>query len=819
MNSLMFVMNAVGRNTQLWGVEERTIAEQLCFHCGDPVREEHVHFDGKEFCCSGCRAVFSLLQESGLCDYYEYGERPGIKEEPDPTAIRPELFELPEVREKLVEFSVDGVSRVRLHVPQMHCSSCIWLLENLERLEPAIIRSRVRFAEKELTVTFHEDRLPLGLLVLLLGRIGYPPIISDGGKAGTKRTKGIPRKEFVKLGVAGFAFGNIMLFSFPEYLGADATDGELLKGFQLLNLLFSLPVVFFSAAGFFRSAWAGLRLRTVNIDVPIALGIVALFARSAWDVFTGSGPGYFDSLAGLVFFLLVGRWYQAYTYQAMSFDRTLDDFLPLVVIRKRGGIEEAVNVAELRIGDRIIIRDQELIPVDGSLRAGVGNIDNSFITGESVPTERAVGDAIHAGGRQRGGAIEVEVVRPFEQSRMKQLWEEHAGAADRPSMPRLIDAVARRFTLAVILLSIGAGIYWAGRDAHMVWPVVTAILIVACPCALALSMPFAYGHAMRILGRNGLFLRDSDVVERLSRVDTVLFDKTGTLTAREVFDVRFHGVPLTEDEMRRVRSVARNSTHPLSVALYHALKGDTSEAIEVEEVPGQGVQGTVEGMRVRVGSAHFTEGRLVAGVVGHLQVHIAIAGMHRGHFTMRKRTRKGMALAVNGVRRFARVFLLTGDISVDPEVGKTFRKEEVFTDHGPRQKADLVAELQLAGSTVLMVGDGLNDAGALQRSDVGISVSESSVALTPASDAILDAKAIDRVPGALLLARRARRVVMVSLAISLLYNVVGVSFAVAGHLTPLLAAVLMPLSSVTVVGFVTLAVSLAARSIGTGKDS
>jgi Cu+-exporting ATPase len=812
-NSLMFVRSALDTDIDFCHVEKVTIPLLTCYHCGDTCRDEHLRFDEKDFCCQGCRAVYGLLQESGLCDYYELADKPGVKEERDTTELRPELFEIAEVRDKLVEYSEDGITRVTLSVPQMHCSSCIWLLENLQRIEPAIIRSRVRFSEKELSITFHEDRLSLRGLVELLRRIGYPPLLNTDRDKKARRGPGVPRILYVKLGIAAFAFGNIMLFSFPEYLGADDGDHLLLKGFQYLSLVFSLPVLLFSSTDFFTSAWAGIRNRQVNIDQPIALGIVALFARSAADVILNIGPGYFDSLAGLVFFLLVGRWYQAYTYQALSFDRDLSDFLPLVVIRKKGELEEAVGVGDLTEGDRIVVRDQELVPVDSVLREGIGNIDNSFITGEPLPVRRAVGDTVRAGGRQRGAVIELEVLRPFQQSHLKRLWEEHAGtsAQRRPVMPRMIDAVAQRFTIAVLLISAAAGIYWAGKDGAMVWPVVTAVLIVACPCALALSMPFAYGHTMRLLGKRGVFLRDAEVVERMAQVDAVVYDKTGTLTAREAYELRFVGVPLTADEEQRVRSLARNSAHPLSAVLYNGIKAEVCDAIEVEEQAGMGISGVVRGLSLRIGSAAFTEGERADLVPGEAQVHVSMGGVHRGYFVVRKRARSGMASAIEGMKGMASTHLLTGDSNVDAEVAAAFGTATMRVGCTPPDKSAYVAGLQKEGRRVMMVGDGLNDAGALAQSDVGMTVSESSAALTPASDAILDARSLGHLPKALWLTRKARTIVKASLGLSLMYNVTGVSFAVAGKLTPLIAAILMPLSSVTVVGFVTLATTLAAH--------
>jgi Cu+-exporting ATPase len=815
MQHLMFVSSQPTAPPELCHVQPTTAQRVLCYHCGDTCREEHLVHDEKDFCCQGCRAVYGLLQESGLCDYYAISDQPGVKEKADVTELRPELFDIPEVRDRLVEYSEDGITRVTLNIPQMHCSSCIWLLENLQRVEPAIIRSRVRFSEKELSITFREERFSLRALVELLRRIGYAPLLNRPQDKAARRGAGVPRMLYVKLGIAAFAFGNIMLFSFPEYLGADVSDRTLLRGFQFLSLAFSIPVLLFSSQEFFTSAWAGIRTRQVNIDQPIALGILALFARSTADVLLETGPGYFDSLAGLVFFLLVGRWYQAYTYQALSFDRTLADFLPLVVIRKRGEVEEAVGVGDLVQGDHIVVRDQELVPVDSVLRAGIGNIDNSFITGEPLPVRRAVGDTVRAGGRQRGAAIELEVLRPFEQSHLKRLWEEHAAtsAQRRPAMPRMIDAVARRFTVAVMLIAVAAGIYWAGRDADMVWPVVTAVLIVACPCALALSMPFAYGHTMRLLGRRGVFLRDAEVVERMAHVNAVVFDKTGTLTAREAFELRFIGSALTADEEQRLRSLARNSAHPLSAVLYQGLKGEVSDAVEVEETAGKGIEGTVRGLSVRIGAAEFCGGTKLHMEQGEAQVHVAVGGVYRGCFAVHKRARSGMHAAVQGMRGMVHTHLLTGDTHVDADVSAVFDAQAMHTGCSPTDKSAFIQQLQGGGDRVMMVGDGLNDAGALALSDVGMTVSETSAALTPASDAILDARSIDRLPQALRLTRAARRVVIMSLGLSLMYNVVGVSYAVSGHLTPLIAAILMPLSSVTVVGFVTLATTWSARRL------
>jgi len=785
----------------------KEVTTVTCYHCGDPCADERRFHDGRDLCCQGCEVVYDLLNESGLSDYYQLGKQPGVKQGNTVDEQRAELFDLPEVRERIVEFSEEGITRVRFHVPQMHCSSCIWLLEDLHRIEPAVLRSRVSFTTKELTITFREDRFALAQLVALMRRIGYGPQLTAAPDA--KRTS-VPRIMFIRLGVAGFIFGNTMMFSFPEYLGA-GTEAGLKTGFQWLTVLFSFPVIFFLSTDFFKSAWAGIRARQINIDQPIALGIIALWTRSLWEVITGVGPGYFDSLAGLLFFLLIGRWYQAYTYRALRFDRALEDFLPLIVLRKTSKGEEAVKVAQLVPGDRIVIRDQELVPVDAILLEGTAYIDSSFITGEPLAVRKKIGDTIKAGGRQRGAVIELEVLRTFADSRLKKLWAEQSTAHDRPAMPRMIDHVARRFTIAVLVISFGAALYWWGKDSSQVWPVVTAVLIVACPCALALSMPFAYGHTIRLLGKRGLFLRDAEVVERMAHVDVVVFDKTGTLTAREAHEVGWQGARLSERDRSLIFSLARNSMHPLSAVITQELKGAVIDAKDVEEHAGRGIFGSVDGAVVRIGSAGFCGSEEATRANGEAHVHITIGGAHLGYFTIRKRARAGIADAVGRLREKLRVALLTGDAHVDAELTNAFKGTTVRTGCSPMDKSNAIRAEQEQGHRVLMIGDGLNDAGALAQSDVGVTVTETSAALTPASDAIMEASAVAELPHFLRMARRARRIVIGSLFISLCYNITGVSFAVSGHLTPLIAAILMPLSSVTVVGFVTVATHITAR--------
>lgn len=427
-----------------------TITKTNCYHCGDLATEDLVLFDGKDFCCQGCKLVYEILQENNLCTYYDFEENPGIKVSATDQGDKYEFLENEEIRAALIDVSEGGVSRVKLFIPQIHCSSCIWLLESLPKLHAGVVRSSVDLVRKTLTVSYREDALDLRQMVELLATIGYSPNLSMD-RTTQAPVRRMDRKLYYKIGVAGFCFGNIMLLSFPEYFSGGVEEMRLKNMFGLLQFALALPVFFYSASDYFEGALRGLKGRTMNIDVPISLGVLALFLRSAYEIISGAGAGYMDSLAGLIFFLLIGKWYQAYSYRALSFDRDHTSYFPMAVRRILNGKEESIPIGRIAKGDHLLIRNNELIPADSILIKGVGNIDHSFITGEPVPVIKEVGEQIHAGGKQVGASIEVEVVRPIPESYLAELWSQDVfNKEQEPRMANIVDGLAKYFTAAII---------------------------------------------------------------------------------------------------------------------------------------------------------------------------------------------------------------------------------------------------------------------------------------------------------------------------------------------------------------------------------
>ena len=370
-----------------------------CYHCGEECQDE-IKAHEKSFCCTGCKTVFEILTENGLDDYYDYESNPGLT-----MKLRDSqkylFLENEEIAETLLDFSEKDIARVTLYIPSIHCSSCIWLLENLYKLHPAVLESRVNFMRREASVTFNKEQLSLKELSYLLDNLGYGPLISWDSK-NRKKKKKIFGPLQMKLGIAGFCFGNIMLLSFPEYFGFEIADGGFKTFFSYLNLLLALPVLLYSSVDYLRSAYKGLRQKMVNIDVPIALGIIALFTRSSYEVLASVGPGYFDSFTGLIFFLLIGRWFQDKTYENLSFERDYKSYFPLAISKVTGEDSEVVPIQDLKNGDIVKVRNNEIIPADCILISPKTDIDYSFVTGEETPVRKEKGEVIFAGGRQKG---------------------------------------------------------------------------------------------------------------------------------------------------------------------------------------------------------------------------------------------------------------------------------------------------------------------------------------------------------------------------------------------------------------------------------
>lgn len=772
-----------------------------CYHCGEDCITDRVRIDDKIFCCEGCRVVYEILNRHGMCAYYEMNDRPGINRR---AAVRPDKFAFLEdekIAGQLISFRDNKHSHVTFYLPQVHCSSCLWILEHLHQVNEGVIDSKVNFARKEVAIIFDHHVISLRKVAELLTSIGYEPYISLSD-LGHKQPR-TDKTMILHLGVAGFCFANIMLLSFPEYLGIEQAEKALLGMFRYLSLILALPVVLYSARPFYRTALGGLKQRFLNMDAAIVVAIFVTFLRSVYEVLTGTGSGYFDSLSGIVFFMLIGRVLQERTYQQLSFDRDYTSYFPIAVTVLKGETQVPTALPGIKPGDTILIHHEELVPADGILTRGKAWIDYSFVTGESLPVAKQVGEIVYAGGKQTGGNMELLVIKEVSQSYLSSLWERDAfKEAPKETNASFVQVLSKYFVGFVFAIASASAAYWWLHDTSRIWPAVTAVLIIACPCALLLSNTFTNGNILRILSRNRFYLRNAQVIENIAGATDIVLDKTGTLTSGLDYDITYSGKELSQAQRRAIASLAAQSSHPLSMALvkHLQLRGHSLTVHGFEEIPGNGIEGFAGNDLVAIGSKAYITGTKGYSPGEATRVYVSFEDQPLGYFQFGNHYRERVMPMIKQLKAGYSIAVISGDSPAErANLERFFGKETTLLfRQQPEDKLHFIQTLQAQGRKVIMIGDGLNDAGALKQSDAGIAITEDTNNFTPSSDAILAAGEMHKLGQFIRLCKANKKIVVASFILSILYNLVGLFFAVQGMLSPLIAAVLMPSSSISI---------------------
>jgi Cu+-exporting ATPase len=789
----------------------------ICFHCGDACADTSIAVQEKIFCCDGCKTVHELLAENNLCTYYELENNPGISIKAKPFKNKFAYLDDSQVVNQLLSFTDGKTTHVTFSLPQIHCASCVWLLEHLYKLNPGITYSRVDFVQKQITVHYDNALTSMRKVVETLAMVGYEPTLHLNDIS-AKQVKVVDRTRVYKLTVAGFCFANIMMLSFPEYFGlGTASDEEMKSLFSFLNLGLALPTLLYSASEFFVSTWKSLRAKFLHIDAPIALAIAVTFGRSLYEILSGTGAGYLDSMTGIIFFMLVGRYFQDRTHSTISFERDYKSFFPISVTVKKGDSEEIIAISALRTNDKVVVRSGEIIPADAKLLEGDAAIDYSFVNGESQAVNIQKGHMIYAGGKQTAGTIIVEIMKPVAQSYLTHLWNKDIFQEEKKEQESFIHAVSKYFTYVLFTIAAISVGYWYPISPVKAWDALTAILIVACPCALLLSATYTNGNALRILARNHFFLKNAGAMETIGKANHIVFDKTGTITRSRLKEVVFHG-ELTAQEQAIVSAIATQSSHPLSRSIVQHLHiPSTLKTIYYQEESGKGITAKMEdGTVVLLGSA-----ALVGQPSNRSQiaptVWVKINDQVKGHFSFKTEYREDLDNVLQTLKNEGKsLSLISGDNESEAHAmrWKFGADSMLHFNQSPEDKLEYISQVQARGNTVIMVGDGLNDAGALRQSDAGIAVSDESNNFSPACDAVLQADKFSLLPSFIRFAKDSKYIIIGSFIISILYNIVGLWFATRAELRPVIAAILMPASSLSIILFTTLATNIMAIKRG-----
>lgn len=689
-------------------------------------------------------------------------------------------------------------ARIMLSLPTAHCAVCITDVERELMKQPGVKSARVNLTLKRASVDAEGDVEAAGL-VAALDRIGYEAHELDAGMLSATEADKRGRDLLMRIGVAGFAMMNIMMLSIAVWSGAEDSTRDL---FHWVSAAIALPTTIFAGQPFFASAWASLRGGRLGMDVPISLAILLALGISLFETMHSGAHAYFEAATMLTFFLLVGRYLD---YRTRAVARSAAEELAALEVPRatvlRDGEEVIVPVGELVPDDLIRVRPGGRIPADGEVVEGFSESDRSLLTGESLPVQVAPGMVLSAGEVNLTGPLTVRVTAAGRDSSLHRMADLVAMAESaKTKYTSLAERAARAYAPIVHILSFTAFCAWAwvtGGDFRLAVNIAAAVLIITCPCALGLAVPAVVTSASGKLFRRGLLIKDGTALERLAEIDTVVFDKTGTLTM---------GAPrpqnlsdLSPEALSVAMALAEGSSHPLARALHEVAMGQGATPATLEdlrEVPGYGVEGQWQGQTVRLGRANWIgaeEGETTA-------THLKIGAQTPISITFADSLRPGAEEAVAGLKAQGKqVWLVSGDVEgAVRDLAARLGIEHVRAGALPMEKAQLVSDLTHQGHRVLMVGDGLNDTAALAAAHVSVSPASALDAARTASDIVLLGKDLAPVSDAASIAVRARRRIKENFGISIVYNVIAVPLALMGLATPLMAALAMSASSITV---------------------
>lgn len=769
------------------------------------------------FCCSGCKTVYGVIRSAGFDKFYDLRavDDDRVDAPANPKLVSFDEFDDPDFLEMHTRQG-QGARRIELYLEGVHCAACVWLVEKLPEMLDGVISVRLDFGRSVATLVYDPEAVALSRIARTLDRIGYTPhpFRSSERRALARKEE---RKLLIRLGVAGAAAGNVMLIAVAMYAGAG--DDPMVAGlFRWISLLIMIPAVLWSGRTFFAGAWAGLRARTLHMDLPVSLAILGATGSSVAHTVVGQGHVYFDSVAMFMFLLLAARWAQVRALRAASdASELLFSLAPSKarLIDEQGGSRE-VPIETVVPGQRVEVRAGESIPVDGIVETGLSRIDNALLTGESVPVEVGQGAEVHAGASNVSARLIVRVTATGENTRVGRLVAAVEEAQRRKApIVQLADRVASFFVLGVLLLSAATALVWWGSGSEVVVERVVAMLVVTCPCALGLATPLALINALGSAARNGIFVKGADTVEALARIRHVVLDKTGTLTQGRVVMTSFDG---DASLLESVAALEAQSSHLIAHAVEAAVPAGAAarhEVGDVEEVAGGGVRGTVDGRLLVIGTVAFLRGSGVhissdweqrledAADQGDTPVLVAVDNEVCALATFGDPLREDSLQAVRALRRLGlSVSVLSGDHpGVVARVARLLSIDASMVQGGvsPEGKLAAVEQMTKDGHEPAMIGDGVNDAGALAAARVGIAVRGGAEISLATADVFLTRAGL--MPAVQLIrgCRATLRLVYRNLGISLVYNAVGASLALGGFIDPLVAAVLMPISSLTVV--------------------
>ncbi|PID46239.1 MAG: copper-translocating P-type ATPase [Proteobacteria bacterium] len=812
-----------------------------CYHCGLPLNgaDFHIVIDGKPrpMCCLGCQAVAQAIVENGLDDFYRYRTEPSPKSEiliPDELQ-QLRIYDNEAVQQSFVRVAEDETAEASLIIEGIVCAACVWLIEHHLQAIPGIVSLQVNLTTHRAIVKWDKRQLLLSDILSKIRSIGYQAYPFDAGRLQSLHD-GEQKQSLRRIVISGIGMMQVMMTALALYIGGDAIGESSQQMLRWAGLIITTPVVIFASSAFFKSAWRELKRRRLGMDVPVSLAIIATFFASVWATLSGTGEVYFDSVTMFTFFLLLGRHLEmSARHRAGRVADELVRLLPATATRlDEGNQQTIVSVSELQIGDHVLIKPGETIPADGVVFDGQSSVNEAMLSGESIPVLKSSGDHLNGGTVNIESPLHMEVQAVGESTVLSSIIRLLDRAQmEKPPIAKLADSVAAWFVLGILLLAAVVFTAWYFHDAERAFWVTISVLVVTCPCALSLATPVALTTATSSLTRMGLLTTRGHSLEGLSHVSDIVFDKTGTLTTGQLLlcqqkaFVSGSGFDNEADILALAAGLESTSEHPVSKAILGA-SGYVLEVTQVQNIPGFGVEGYYQGQRYRIGTERFVlewldrdafqaqlsgagssglgtlnaadNTKIDAGIVNNI-VYLASERQLLAVYQLQDQLRDDAFDCVQSLHQQGyRTTVLSGDKeAVVSSLAATLGIDQSIAEQLPSQKLAYLKQLQSAGATVMMVGDGVNDAPVLAGADVSVAMGEGSQLAQVTSDMVLMSNKLSTLPEAMRMAQKTRHVIWQNLAWAIAYNLLAIPLAALGVLAPWVAAIGMSFSSLVVV--------------------
>lgn len=702
---------------------------------------------------------------------------------------------------KLIEFKNKKIKIVNLNIPSIKCISCVLFLEKINQINNNILKSQVDLEKNNIRI-FIKKKYKIKDLINFLSKLGYPPNFNINQNHNINKFEK-ENKEINKIGFSFFCFGNIMLLTFPEYINnhQDEWLNNHIYFFRYITLILCLISIIVCTENYIKKSFINIKNKIFDANIPITLGIITMFSASVYNIYYNINSGYCDSLSGFILFSLIGKYIQNITNKKLNIKKNYKNIYPIHVKVKKKNKEIEKLIYKLKQNDIILIKNEEILPVDCKLLNKLAQLDTSFITGESEIIKKTRGEKIYAGSKNKGDLIMLKVINKIQTSYIYKLWQYKK--KNKKTYYTIVNELSVYFLLSILILSLTSILYWYIIDPKKIIASIISILITACPCSLTLSMPMTMRYIIKIFLNKNIIIKNNYVLEKISKINCLVFDKTGTLTYIGKYFIKYQGEKLSYLDKLIIGSLTRLSNHTLSKKIleYLKIKNKFIKVNNFKEILGRGIEGIINNKKIKIGSYSFINKKKKHDNEFNSKIFISFNEKIIGYFIIHNYYRKEIKNIFQKLKNY-KIIILSGDNNYHErkKLKKiiSMKNIKILFNKTPEKKIKIIKKLKKKYQ-VMMIGDGINDIGAIKESDIGSIILNKYSNFIPEADIILNYKSLKYIPSIFKLTNLGIKIIKINFIISVIYNIIGLSLSGMGKIKPIISAILMPISSLTVI--------------------